>query len=138
MPILYTAEVVSTGDGRNGEVRSADGVLQLVLNSPKELGGPGTATNPEQLFAAGYAACFHSALRMAAREAGIRLRDPSVTARVTLNRDDSGYSLGAELIVHLPGLDRDRAESLAAQAHGRCPYSKAMRGNVDVRVSVAS
>ncbi|GGO27360.1 organic hydroperoxide resistance protein [Microbispora rosea subsp. aerata] len=137
MPTLYTAEVASIGDGRNGEVRSSDGILRLPLRSPKEVGGPGEAANPELLFAAGYAACFHSALRLAARESKTTLTDDTVTARVSLNRDDSGYHLGAEIVVSLPGLDRETAEALAAAAHGRCPYSKAVRGNVQVRVGVA-
>jgi len=136
VPTLYEAEVASIGDGRNGEVRSSDGILRLPLRSPKEVGGPGEATNPEQLFAAGYAACFHSALRLAAREAKTTLRDDSVTARVSLNRDESGYHLGAEIVVWLPGLGQETAEALAAEAHGRCPYSKAVRGNVKVRISV--
>ncbi|MBM9503654.1 organic hydroperoxide resistance protein [Actinacidiphila acididurans] len=137
MAVLYTAEVASTGDGRNGAVRSSDGILDMGLTSPKELGGAGTSTNPEQLFAAGYAACFHSALRAAARESKTVLNGDTVTARVTLNKDDGGYHLSASLTVELPGLDREQAESLAAAAHGRCPYSKAVAGNVDVAVTVA-
>lgn len=137
VPTVYTAEVASIGDGRNGEVRSADGILRLPLRSPREVGGPGGATNPEQLFAAGYAACFHSALRATAREAKVALRDDSVTARIALNRDESGYHLGAELAVRLPGLDPETAEALAAGAHGRCPYSKALHGNVKVEISVS-
>lgn len=138
MPVVYTTEVASSGDGRNGQARSADGILDLALTSPKEVGGSGTGTNPEQLFAAGYAACFHSALRMAARERGVALTEDVVTARVQLVRDDSGFRIDAEMRVLLPNLDAGTARDLADQAHQRCPYSKAISGNVDVRLTVES
>ncbi|MGK4580712.1 organic hydroperoxide resistance protein [Kitasatospora sp. HPMI-4] len=137
MGIVYTAEVASSGDGRSGAVNSSDGVLSLALTMPKELGGAGTGANPEQLFAAGYAACFHSALRLAARERKVPLNDDVVTARVHLERDDSGYGISADLRVSLPGLDRATALELAEAAHGRCPYSKAVRGNIRVELSVS-
>jgi osmotically inducible protein OsmC len=136
MSVLYSAEAVSTGDGRNGLVRSSDGVLVLALGAPKELGGSGESTNPEQLFAAGYSACFHSALRMAAREAGVPLRDDEVTARVHLERDGTGYRINADLRVSLPGVEHEVAVGLAEGAHGRCPYSRAVRGNIRVEVVV--
>lgn len=138
MEVVYSAEVTSGGDGRNGFVQSSDGILAMDLSAPKEVGGPGGATNPEQLFAAGYAACFHSALRLAARGQKVELRDDEVLARVHLRRDRSGYSIGAELTVRLPNVDRETARSLANAAHERCPYSRAISGNVDVEVTVES
>jgi lipoyl-dependent peroxiredoxin len=136
MPVVYTAEVASSGDGRNGQARSSDGILDLALTSPKEVGGSGTGSNPEQLFAAGYAACFHSALRMAARERKVTLADDVVTARVHLVREESGFRIDAELRVSLPSVEPDTARELADAAHGRCPYSKAIAGNVDVVLTV--
>jgi lipoyl-dependent peroxiredoxin len=136
MAVIYTAEVTSAGDGRNGRIRSSDGILDAPLTSPKEVGGSGTATNPEQLFAAGWAACFHSALRLSAREAKVELNEDTVTARVSLNKGASGYHISAEINVEIPGLGAKQAESLVADAHSRCPYSKAVNGNVDVVLSV--
>lgn len=136
MGIVYTAEVESSGDGRKGRVRSSDGLLDTALTSPKEVGGAGDATNPEQLFAAGWSACFHSALRLSARESKVALHDELVTARVSLNKGESGFFLSAEIVVDIPGVPHEEAERLAAQAHGRCPYSKAVGGNVDVAVTV--
>ncbi|MFC9387432.1 organic hydroperoxide resistance protein [Streptomyces venezuelae] len=138
MAVVYTAEVISTGDGRNGAVRSSDGLLDLPLSSPKAVGGSGTATNPEQLFAAGYAACFHSALRVSAREAKVALADDTVVAEVALHKEESGFRLSVVLTVELPGIEESKARRLAEAAHGRCPYSKAVRGNVEVRVDLAS
>jgi Ohr subfamily peroxiredoxin len=137
MQVLYTAEAVAVGDGRNGEVRSSDGVLDEQLATPVELGGPGgDKTNPEQLFAAGYAACFHSALKVAARQAGVHLGETTVTAKVDLGRDDTGgFRLGATLVAHLPGVERAAADQLVAAAHRICPYSNATRGNIEVAVT---
>jgi lipoyl-dependent peroxiredoxin len=132
MSVVYTAVAESIGDGRNGSVRSSDGMLDLKVASPPELGGSGAATNPEQLFAAGYAACFHSALRMAAREAKVQLVDDTVTATVGLVKDASGFSLSVELLTELPMLEQGIADDLIAQAHRRCPYSKAIAGNISV------
>ncbi|MBD0694684.1 organic hydroperoxide resistance protein [Streptomyces sp. CBMA123] len=137
MAVIYTAEVTSSGDGRNGTVRSSDGIVDLALAAPKEVGGPGTATNPEQLFAAGYSACFHSAMRMAAREARVRLDGDTVTALVDLERDESGYRIGVQLRVALPGVEPDAARRLLDQAHARCPYSRAISGNVRVEIALA-
>jgi Ohr subfamily peroxiredoxin len=132
---IYTAQAISSGNGRNGHVRSSDGVLDADVRSPKELGGPGGATNPEQLFAAGYAACFHSALRRIAKDGGIPLGDDAtVEAAVGLAKDDAGFALTATLTAHLPGLDQSQADELIAAAHQLCPYSKATRGNVDVQL----
>jgi lipoyl-dependent peroxiredoxin len=139
MTVLYTAEVVSSGDGRKGRVNSSDGVLDLVLDAPKEVGGSGEQTNPEQLFAAGYAACFHSALRLSARETGVKLtQEPTVTARVHLERDDSGYGISADLTVRLPGIAAGTAQDLVDKAHARCPYSRAVRGNIRVGIELVS
>ncbi|MFI5824783.1 organic hydroperoxide resistance protein [Streptomyces rishiriensis] len=138
MTVLYTAEVTSSGDGRKGRVSSSDGVLELGLDAPKEVGGSGEQTNPEQLFAAGYAACFHSALRLSAREARVRLEEePAVTARVHLERDDSGYGISADLTVRMPGVAARTARELVDRAHARCPYSRAVRGNVRVGIELA-
>lgn len=137
MQVLYTAEAVAVGDGRDGEVRSSDGVLDEQLATPAELGGPGgDKTNPEQLFAAGYAACFHSALKAAARQAKVRLDGTEVTARVGLGRDDDGgFRLAVELVAHLPGVERTTADELVAAAHRICPYSNATRGNIEVALT---
>ncbi|HET6522298.1 MAG TPA: organic hydroperoxide resistance protein [Geminicoccaceae bacterium] len=139
MEVQYTAEATSSG-GREGRVRTADGVLDLALSMPKELGGsgrPGT-TNPESLFAAGYAACFENALLRAARERKVRLNGSSVTARVGIGRMENGrFNLAVELAVTLPDVERAEATELARAAHEEiCPYSRATRGNVEVNVTV--
>jgi Ohr subfamily peroxiredoxin len=133
---LYTAVATARGDGRNGEVLSADGVIDEKLSIPKELGGPGgSQTNPEQLFAAGYAACFHSALRLVAGQGGTKLEDSEVTASVSLHRTDRGnFQLSVVLEARLPGLDQVKADEFVAGAHERCPYSNATRGNIEVVV----
>lgn len=136
MTTLYTAEATATGEGRNGRARTDDGQLDLNLAVPRELGGAGGATNPEQLFAAGYAACFHSALKTVARLTKVQLPETSVTARVGLGKlDNGGYGLTVGLAVHLPGLDEAAAADLVAKAHQTCPYSNATRGNVDVELT---
>ena len=138
MNVLYTAEATSTG-GRDGGVRTADGVLDLQLAVQKELGGPGgPKTNPEELFAAGYAACFHSALKLAAGKAHVPVRNSTVTARVGIGPEGESFALDVDLRVSLPGVEPAKAEELVRAAHSLCPYSKATRGNVDVRLEVAS
>ena len=134
---LYTASALADGDGRNGHVRSSDGLLDVDLALPPEMGGTGGATNPEQLFAAGYAACFHSALRVVATAAKIRLGDDStVAATVGIGPDGTGgFGLQAALTVHLPGMDQQEAEKLVEQAHQVCPYSNATRGNIEVALT---
>jgi Ohr subfamily peroxiredoxin len=135
---LYTATATAIG-GRQGRIRSSDGVLDQPLAHPKELGGPGgAATNPEQLFAAGYAACFENALLRVARERKTPIRESSVTAHVTIGREADGYfRLAVQLEVSVPGRDRAEVEELARTAHEEvCPYSHATRGNIDVRVKV--
>ena len=135
--VLYTAEVTSTGDGRNGHVLSADQRLDLDLSAPPELGGPGgDGTNPEQLFAAAYAACFHSALRGLARQAGLDATGSSVTAFVGIGPEGDEYDLVATLVISVPSLDREQTRELAEAAHQRCPYSRATRGNISVELRV--
>ncbi|MFO6452965.1 MULTISPECIES: organic hydroperoxide resistance protein [unclassified Aeromicrobium] len=138
MKPLYTASAVATGDGRNGHVESTDGILTADVRAPKELGGAGGATNPEQLFAAGYAACFHSALRTVAKRSGADVTDSEVVADVSIGEDGTGgFGLAVALEVTLPNVSREEAEKLVEQAHQVCPYSNATRGNVEVDLSVA-
>jgi lipoyl-dependent peroxiredoxin len=133
VPTLYTAVASSTGNGRDGHVRSSDGLLEADLAVPKEMGGPGGATNPEQLFAAGYAACFHSALKGVARRQGVELTDSAVTAEVGIGPDDAGgYGLSVALVVELGGVEQAVADAVVEAAHRVCPYSNATRGNVEV------
>ena len=139
MEAIYTASATATGDGRNGHVRSTDGVLDFDLAVPKEMGGPGGAhTNPEQLFAAGYAACFHSALKAAARLAKVTLTDTAVTLDVGVGRNDQGgYGLRATIEAEINGVDEATARQLLDTAHQLCPYSNATRGNIEVQLSLA-
>ena len=138
MNALYTAKATSSGAGRAGHVKSSDGVLDQTLAVPAGLGGPGGAgTNPEQLFAAGYAACFHSALQLVARKEKVRLTDATVTAEVSIGKQGEGFGLSAELVVTLPGVERADGEKLVDAAHQVCPYSNATRGNIDVALRVA-
>jgi lipoyl-dependent peroxiredoxin len=136
MEPLYTASVTATG-GREGKIHSEDGVLDLALKIPKEMGGPGgAATNPEQLFAAGYAACFDGALNLIIRKERKKVEGTEITANVTIGKDeaDDGYKLAVRLDVSIQGVDKEEAEELAKKAHEFCPYSKATRGNVDVTI----
>ncbi|MGF6832735.1 osmotically inducible protein OsmC [Paenarthrobacter sp. TE4293] len=134
MKTLYTAEALASGEGRDGNARTNDGKLDVALASPVELGGNGEGTNPEQLFAAGYAACFHSALRLVGRKERVDLSESAVAAKIHFGAltDSEGYGLAAELEIALPALDRDTAEQLMAKAHQICPYSNATRGNMAV------
>jgi lipoyl-dependent peroxiredoxin len=134
--VLYTAEATSTGDGRNGYIVSTGFDLDLAV--PPELGGDGsrTGTNPEQLFAAGYAACFHSALRRVSRRAGVDPGESTITAQVGIGPDGDAYGLVVTLVIHIPGLDQDQARELAEAAHQVCPYSRATRGNISVELRV--
>jgi len=137
MKTLYTAEALATGEGRDGHGRSSDGRLDLDLAIPKEMGGSGNGTNPEQLFAVGYAACFHSALRLVAGQAKADVTDSAVGARVSIGQiDNGGFGLAVELEVTLPNLDHDTAVELTEKAHQVCPYSNATRGNIDVKLVV--
>ncbi|WP_329054210.1 organic hydroperoxide resistance protein [Amycolatopsis sp. NBC_01488] len=133
---IYTAVATARGDGRNGEVTSSDGVIDESLAIPKEMGGPGgDKTNPEQLFAAGYSACFHSALQLVARQAKVALNGSTVTAEVSVLKQEVGFGLGVALNVSLPGLEQAQADQLVEQAHQVCPYSNATRGNIEVALS---
>ena len=137
MNVLYTATAHATGDGRNGHATSDDGILDLDLRMPPALGGPGGATNPEQLFAAGYAACFHSALKLVAGQSKLDVTGSEVSASVSIGSLPSGgFGLAVELDVHTPNLDQSVAEELVAKAHEVCPYSNATRGNIDVALRV--
>jgi osmotically inducible protein OsmC len=137
METLYTAEALSTGAGRNGHVRTTDGRVDLDLAAPKDMGGSGEGANPEQLFAAGYAACFHSALQSIARKDKTDLGDSSVGALVGIGPNgEGGFQLEVTLEVVVPNLPQDEAQALADQAHQVCPYSNATRGNIEVTVVV--
>lgn len=130
---LYTAQTHTTG-GRTGAARSSDGRLDISLTQP---GAPGTGTNPEQLFAAGWSACFIGALGVAAARAKVQLpADVTVDAEVDLGTNAGGYLLAARLNVSLPGIDRDSARALVDAAHETCPYSKATRGNIAVEINL--
>ncbi len=129
---IYTAESTATGGGRDGRVTSSDGKLDLDTRPPKEMGGSGEGVNPELLFSAGYAACFLGALRLVAKNSGVELDDATgVTVRIGIGKDATSYGLTSEIIGYLPGLEKDQAEALMAQANQVCPYSKATRGNVE-------
>lgn len=137
MDILYTATATAHG-GREGKVESSDGKVAHDLDLPKEMGGPGgDGTNPEQLFAAGYAACFEGALRLVASKQEKDIGDASVTANVGIGPEGKSFALEVEMIASVPGVSREEAEKLVEQAHEVCPYSKATRGNVEVSLSVA-
>lgn len=137
MKKLYTANATATG-GREGRTKSDDGVLDFKVEIPKEMGGRGGSfTNPEQLFAAGYAACFDSALNLVARTQKIKLKDTKVTASVSIGQnDDGGFSLAVDLSVSIPQIERETAQKLLEQAHQVCPYSNATRGNIEVNLSL--
>ncbi|MFA6156839.1 organic hydroperoxide resistance protein [Mesorhizobium sp.] len=131
----YTTQAHVTG-GRAGHGETSDGLLKVDLALPKELGGPGGATNPEQLFAIGYAACFESAVRFVARKQKLPLEDAAVTSTVSLLPDGEGFKLGVALAVETKGLDQAAAEALVSAAHQVCPYSNAIKGNIEVALSV--
>lgn len=134
--VLYTARARAVG-GRAGHVETDDGLLKLDLAPPKALGGPGGKTNPEQLFAAGYAACFENAVRHIARQQKLPLTGAAVTAEVSIGPNASGgFQLGVALEAEIEGLDPSAAEALVAAAHQVCPYSNATRGNIDVGITV--
>lgn len=139
MASLYSTKVTASG-GRHGSIRSEDGLLDLKLAVPRSLGGKGDATNPEQLFGGGYAACFENALLRVSGDAGHRFADDdiNVVSRIDLSRNATGgFVLGAALAVTMAGIDQQTAERLVQGAHAICPYSNAIRGNVDVAISVS-
>ncbi len=137
MQTMYTASALTSG-GRNGHVESSDGVLDLDLTMPKEMGGEGgSATNPEQLFAADYSACFGQALRLVADRQNKDVGDASIRANVDIGKtEEGGFDLAVELIGHLPDLPREEAQALMEEAHQVCPYSRATSGNIDVKLTV--
>ena len=136
--VLYTAEA-STMGGRDGHARSSDGVLDVDVRVPEAMGGQGGGTNPEQLFAAGYAACFQSALGVVSRRKKVATSGSTVTAKVSIGAIEGGaFGLAVELDVAIPGVDGESAQELADAAHQVCPYSNATRGNIEVTVNVAS
>lgn len=140
MPILYTTQATAVG-GREGKSSTADGVLSVTLSTPKELGGAGgPGTNPEQLFAAGYSACFLGALKFVAGKASVRIPpEATVTAKIGIGpRDDGqGFGIEAALTIKVPGIERAKVEDLVQKAHIVCPYSHATRGNIPVTLTVA-
>lgn len=136
--VLYRAQATANG-GRDGRAVSSDKVLDIQLSTPKELGGGGgPGTNPEQLFAAGYSACFLGAMKFVAAQKKQTLpADTTVTGQVGIGQIPGGFGIEVDLKVSLPGMDRTEAEQLVEAAHGVCPYSNATRGNIEVRLSVA-
>ena len=137
--VKYTTEATATG-GRDGHARSQDGRFDVALSTPNELGGAGgDGSNPEQLFAAGYSACFIGALKVAGQQLKMKLpADVAVTAKVGIGpRSEGGFGITTDLTVSLPGLERDEAQKLVDAAHQICPYSNATRGNVDVGLTLA-
>ena len=136
--VLYTAHAKATG-GRDGRAVSSDNVLDVKLTTPKELGGAGgVGTNPEQLFAAGYSACFIGAMRFVAGQQKIALpADTSIEGSVGIGQIPAGFGIEVELKIHVPGLPREQVEALVQKAHQVCPYSNATRGNIDVKLTVA-
>jgi Ohr subfamily peroxiredoxin len=132
---LYTAEASAVG-GREGHVRSADGLLDVDLRPPEAMGGPGGATNPEELFAAGYAACFQSALGVVGRRQKVSVDGSTVTAKVAIGTTaGGGFGLAVALEVHVPDVDAATAQALIEGAHEVCPYSNATRGNIEVTLT---
>ena len=130
---LYTAEATNTG-GRKGHVKSSDGILDMDVSMPAAMGGHGGKTNPEQLFAAGYAACFNGAVGSVAQ--GRNITDAALTAKVSIGKDSTGFGLAVELHGNFPNLSQEEAMKLMEDAHQACPYSKATRGNIEVSLSV--
>jgi lipoyl-dependent peroxiredoxin len=134
--VLYTAEASVTGGRADGHGRTSDGALDVDLRPPPELGGPGSGTNPEQLFAIGYAACFEGAIKTVARREKLEADDVSIESSVSLGPDDDrSFTIAVGLDVTLPQLDEDRAAEVVAEAHRVCPYSNATRGNIDVALT---
>ena len=139
MRVIYRTPTITSTGGRDGGIRSADGFIDLQVAIPNEMGGPGGKTNPEELFAAGYAACFHSAVKRVAADGKIAIGNSVVQAHVGIGPDDSdpGFTLAVELRVILPGADAEAAKEIVHRAHMLCPYSNATRGNIDVKLSVS-
>ena len=137
MNVIYTTTANATGDGRNGHSETEDGSVAFDMRVPAEMGGPGGGANPEQLFAVGYAACFHSALKLVAGADKIDVGESAVSATVGIGpTNEGGFGLDVALDVSIPNLSPDEALALAQRAHEVCPYSNATRNNIDVRLSV--
>ncbi|SHK87480.1 organic hydroperoxide resistance protein [Hymenobacter psychrotolerans] len=137
---FFTAQAKAKG-GRDGQVTTENNALAVSLSTPKEMGGPGKAgaTNPEQLFAAGYAACFEGALGVAARQASVKLDGVTVEAFIGFGKaEDGGYGISADLHINIPGVEQGQAEQLVEAAHGICPYSRATKGNIEVRLTTTT
>ena len=136
--VLYRAEAKATG-GRDGRAVSSDKALDLALSTPRELGGAGgDGTNPEQLFAAGYSACFIGAMKFVAAQQKLQLpADTQVTGQVGIGQIPAGFGIEVELVISIPGMPREDAEALVQKAHAVCPYSNATRNNIDVTLTVA-
>ena len=135
--VLYRAHATATG-GRDGRAASSDNVLDIKLSTPRELGGAGgDGTNPEQLFAAGYSACFIGAMKYVAAQQKLALpADTQVTGHVGIGAIPSGFGIEVELVISIPGMPHEDAEALVQKAHGVCPYSNATRNNIDVKLTV--
>ncbi|UOG76467.1 organic hydroperoxide resistance protein [Hymenobacter tibetensis] len=137
---IFTAQALAKG-GRDGHVSTNNNVLDIDLSTPKEMGGPGKpgSTNPEQLFAAGYAACFEGALGVAARQAKVKLEGVTVEALIGFGKaEDGGYGISADLHINIPGIEQSQAEELVEAAHGICPYSRATKGNIEVNLTTST
>ncbi|MFG3493984.1 organic hydroperoxide resistance protein [Streptomyces sp. NPDC047928] len=133
--VLYTA-VATAENGRDGRVATDDGALDVVVNPPKAMGGSGAGTNPEQLFAAGYSACFQGALGVVSRQENADISGSKVTAEVGIGKNDDGFGIIVRISAHIPNVDVETAKSLIEKAHQVCPYSKATRGNITVELAV--
>ncbi|MFI5765537.1 MULTISPECIES: organic hydroperoxide resistance protein [unclassified Streptomyces] len=133
--VAYTA-VATAENGRDGRVATNDGRLDVVVNPPKELGGSGEGTNPEQLFAAGYSACFQGALGVVARNENADITGSTVTAEVGIGKNDDGFGIIVKITASIPNVDAATAKDLIEKAHQVCPYSKATRGNITVELAV--
>jgi osmotically inducible protein OsmC len=134
MEKLYTGSVTAKG-GRDGHVKSSDGVIDFEIRKPRELGGQGGATNPEQLFAAAWGSFYLGALGYVAEKDGVDVSEATVNVQVSFNQEGNAFLLSADLDVHIPGVPREEAQQLAEKAHKGCPYSKATRGNVETRIT---
>jgi osmotically inducible protein OsmC len=137
MESIYTAIAHASGGGRDGHVRSEDDRIDFDTRPPKEMGGSGEGTNPEQLFAAGYSACFLGATHLVGKNAGVDTKDAAVSASVSIgDNGQGGFGLAVELDVYLPNVAPERRQEIADAAHQVCPYSNATRGNIDVKVTI--
>jgi lipoyl-dependent peroxiredoxin len=135
--VIYKAHATATG-GRDGTVRSSDGMLDLKLSVPREMGGAGGGVNPEQLFAAGYSACFIGAMKFVAGLQKVAMpADASINATVGIGKIPAGFGIEVQLVVNLPGMDRAAAQALVNKAHEVCPYSNATRGNIEVNITLS-